>query len=276
MSGALRLIPAFLALLIGSSAGPEEALRFVPTVALERSVVRLGDKRFVLTTWTRTFPFVFDPGVASAGHVQTTSSETIRLAQIEGAATPSDRRWNAIARARLKAMLREAYVGVNHSGHAVATRQTQVELGIEPAAVAPGIIAAQLSWYVYPLDLMKGWGANRAFLWSEREQRALTAEDLFDPRTRWWKALVPTLLEAAYEQPVPEGVEGYETLERGQVPMIGSQGMWLKFHEGDSSAFVLDQPTFVRWEALRPSLRNDLPFDRRRLAERGTASAYEG
>lgn len=275
MYGALRFVPPFVALLLGSSAGPQAALPFVPTVSVERTVVRLGTKTFVLTTSTRIFPFVFNADVASVGHSQTRSSETITLAQIEGAATRSDRRWNAIVRARIGSMLREAYVGANHEGRAVPTRQTEVELGIEPGAVAPGIIAAQLRWYVYPQDLMKGWGSTRAFLWSESEQRALTAEDLFDPRTQWWKALVPTVLEAAYEEPVPEGVKGYETLERTQVPMIGEKGMWLKFHEEDEGSFVLDQPTFVRWEVLRPYLRKDLPFDPLRLEERPNPYAYE-
>lgn len=79
---------------------------------------------------------------------------------------------------------------------------------------------------------------------------------------------MPAVLEAAYEQPVPEGVKGYEALERAQTPMIGEKGMCLKFNEADSGSFVLFQPICLPWKILRPYLRKDLPFDFRRLEER--------
>lgn len=227
-----------------------------------------------MTTTTRTYPLVFNWDVESMNHSQIPSSETLRVTQIVNSGSRSDRRWNAIVRGRIGPMLREAYEGVNHTGTATPERQTTVEVAIEPVAVAPGVVAAQVSWYNYPHDMVRGWGALGAFIWSESELRALTAEDLFDPATRWWQALVPKMLEAAYEEPVPEGVEGYEALDRTQTPMIGEKGMCLKFQEDKTSSFVLDQPHFLPWKVLRPYLRRDLPFDPERLEE--SPSGWEG
>src|SRR5688572_7853091 len=108
MYEALRLLPPLAALLLASSAGPEAATRppFVPSVAVERSVLNLAGKRFVMTKTIRTFPLVFNWDVESLGRRHLPSSETVTLARIEGAATASDRRWNAIARARIAAIVR--------------------------------------------------------------------------------------------------------------------------------------------------------------------------
>lgn len=273
MHGILPLLTPLLALAMVSSSGPEAASYppFVPKVSTERSVLRLGGKEFVVTTVTRTFPLVFNRDVESMHHPQSATSETLRVAQIANPATESDRRWNAIVRARIAPLLREAYEGVSETGTATPARQTTVDVGIEPRAVAPGIVAAQVYRYSLPHDMARGWGPSRAFIWSEKDRRALTAENLFDPATGWWRALVPAMLEAAYEEPVPEGVRGYEALERTQTPMIGESGMCLKFNEAESSSFVLAQPLCLPWKILRPYLRKDLPFDIRRLEERSTS-----
>jgi len=268
---ALRLVALMLALPLASSEGRPA---FVPRVTMERSVVRLAGKRFVLTTTTRTYPLIFNRDVERLGHHQKASTDTVILAQIEEAVTASDRRWNAAARARIEAMVREAYSGVGNTGAPVPARQTTVEASVEPVAVAPGIIAAQLHWYVYPQEFFKGWGSTRAFIWSERALRALTAEDLFDPATRWWRALVPKMLEAAYEEPVA-AVQGYEALERAQTPMIGAEGMCLKFHESETGSFVLAQPICLPWTQVQPYLRKDLPFDPGRLEERRATTGYD-
>lgn len=270
----MHRLPAVLtplaALAMASSSGPEEAgyPPFVPRVSVERAVFRLSGKAFVVTTVTRTFPLVFNWDVEALDRRQTASSETVRVTQIANPETESDRRWNAVVRARIGPLLRQAYIGASESGAATPARQTSVEVGIEPVAVAPGIIAARVDEYIYPHDMMKGWGTSTSFIWSEKDRRALTAEDLFDPGTGWWRALTPAMLEIAYGEPVPQGVKGYEALERNQTPMIGEDGLCLKFKEADSGAFVLAQPLCLPWKTLRPYLRKDLPFEILRLEER--------
>lgn len=269
MHFAVRLVPKLLALLLASSSGPDAALwpPFVPKVVVERSVLRLGDRAFVLTTTMRTFPVMFNREVESLGNLQMPTSETVTLAQILNASTESDRRLNAMARKRVEAAIREAYAGVTGTGTVDPMRQTSVEVAIRPTAVAPGVVAAELRSSVFTAHLIKGWESTRGLIWSVGEGRLLTAEDLFDPATSWWRTLVPRMLEAAYGEPFTQVDGRYRSIERSQTPLLGRNGLCLKFREGEEGALVLAQPICLPWRALRPYLRDDLPFDPSRLEE---------
>ncbi len=74
------------------------------------------------------------------------------------------------------------------------------------------------------------------------------------------------MMESASGAPVTFRVEGYEEIDRNQTPGLSPNGLWLRFKVDQNGSFVLDQPVFLPWAAVRPYLRKSLPFDPNAIA----------
>ncbi|QAY78157.1 hypothetical protein ETR14_17705 [Sphingosinicella sp. BN140058] len=220
-------------------------------------------------TTEKVYPLSFDAEIAQLGFTPSPSTETIIVSQIEIPETTSERAWNAYMARSASEALRMAYKGVT-DGTATPQREVSVEASARVIAVAPGIIAAELSSTTFLHANPKSWDSQHAFLWSVSEMRPLTADDLFDPATSWWTKLVPAVLRAAYGEPVTETIADYESLERSQTPRLLREGMCLKFHEDANGAHVLWQPQFIPWRELRRYVRKNLLFDLEQVEVSGT------
>jgi hypothetical protein len=257
LSSAACLLP--LLLTAGwSTAGVTRAQEKAQVLEQHQSY-RAGGVSVLTTTTRRTYPFVPGSEVGTPSNLQDPSSETVTLSQLQGGG--AEERLNAVLRNSVARLMRETMIGVSPSGRIDPARPTELQISAKVTAAAPGIVVANLSWYVFPHDMIKGWGTSRPLIWSLEQERAIAADDLFDPSTRWWTALVPLMMESAYEAPVTFRVEGYEEIDRDQTPDLSPDGVWMKFNADESGSFVLDQPVFLPWAAVRPYLRKSLPFD---------------
>lgn len=183
------------------------------------------------------------------------------MSQVRKPDTAASRHWNRWLRGHLPGLLREAYRGATSSGGPEPARETHAAVRLQVYGAAPGVILTEFSTYMYANDWMQSGEQVRWSIWSTWESRPLTAEEIFEPASRWWTRLVPQVYRAAYEEPIDNSIPHYEALERRQTPRVSRNGLWLKFRESDSSSFVLDQPIFLSWSSVRPFLRESLPFD---------------
>lgn len=231
----------------------------VSVSAKHRSVV--AGYRIVTTTSIRTFASVRNAEFEALGIPQRPASETITLDEIDAPGQPGTSRFNAEMRHRVGASRRQAMASLGESAERDPAWPVSLDIAARVTAVAPGLIAAELRRSVFPHHLMKSAEDVYPLLWSLREQRALTADDLFEPASQWWTALVPAMMEGAYGERASFRVDGYDAIDRSQTPSVSAEGVWMKFRASDSGGFVLAQPILLSWRTVRPYLRKSLPFD---------------
>jgi hypothetical protein len=250
--------PLLFALAITSSTGSWP--RDKPKVTVDRQVHHAAGYVITTTTTTLVYRPIWTADTQALGRESMPPSRTVTMSQL-GPGGRAQEAFNTVLRQSIGDMSREAVNSVYSSGRIDLARPASIEFAATVTAAAPGMIAADLSWSIFPHDMMKASENSRPLIWSFRQGRALTVEDLFDPATHWWTALVPRMMDSAYEEQLEIRIAGYEQIDRSQAPGLSPEGVWLKFHADDSGSFVLAQPLLLSWKVVRPYLRQQLPFD---------------
>jgi hypothetical protein len=223
------------------------------TVLVERSIFSLGGRTYVRTVSNRTTHFAEEDDIPvglNSGPAEHRTTST----SLQNPRNADERAFNA--------QVPRLVAGMGHEVEWVTFADASVALDI--VGSAPGVILAREELWQYPKGGPVSATWSRAFSWSLKQRRRLTASDFFDPKSGWERALAWPLLARMYGEPV-EPFGEYRRLDPAQFPRISRAGLCLKFEEDGSGSSATEQPTLLPWETLRPYLRKTLPLDRRKI-----------